>query len=69
MIVCKNIRDVDEKNLTVRVQAGCRIECVLEELKKHSMTLENFSSITEPSAGGWTQVHNYCIFIHFFNFF
>jgi L-galactono-1,4-lactone dehydrogenase len=59
-----NILEVDEKNLTVRVQAGARIQSILEELQKHDMTLENFSSITEQQAGGWTQVSAHGTGVH-----
>merc|ERR1719436_1054275 len=46
---------VDKKAQTITVKAGARVSQILEELQKHSLTLENFSSITEQQIGGWTQ--------------
>ncbi|CAJ1388962.1 unnamed protein product [Effrenium voratum] len=50
------IRGVDLQRGTITVQAGCRVSQILEELRKRGLTLENFSSITEQQAAGWTQV-------------
>jgi L-galactono-1,4-lactone dehydrogenase len=47
---------VDTRNQTVAVGAGAKVSSVLHELKKHKLTLENFSSIQEQQIGGWTQV-------------
>lgn len=47
---------VDTKLRTVTVGAGATVSAVLQELKKHGLTLENFSSIQEQQMGGWTQV-------------
>merc|ERR1719188_2723052 len=47
---------VDVENRTITVQAGARVSTILEELAKHGLTLENFSSVTEQQIGGWTQV-------------
>jgi L-galactono-1,4-lactone dehydrogenase len=47
---------VDTKGGTITVQAGARVSTILEELAKHGLTLENFSSVTEQQIGGWTQV-------------
>ncbi len=47
---------VDVKNQTVTVGGGAKVSTVLKELKKHNLTLENFSSIQEQQIGGWTQV-------------
>ena len=38
------------------VGAGATVSAVLKELKKHGLTLQNFSSIQEQQIGGWTQV-------------
>ena len=46
--------DVDAR--TVTVGAGAVVQDVLNELQKHDLTLENFSSIQEQQMGGWTQV-------------
>jgi len=49
------IVSVDKKAQTITVRAGARVSQILEELQKHNLTLENFSSITEQQIGGWTQ--------------
>ena len=46
--------DVDRKLVTVG--AGATVNKVLQELRKHGLTLQNFSSIQEQQIGGWTQV-------------
>ncbi|CAE8686870.1 unnamed protein product, partial [Polarella glacialis] len=51
-----DIIEVDKKNMRIRVQGGTRVSKILDELQKHDLTLENFSSITEQQIGGWTQV-------------
>ena len=38
------------------IGAGATVSTVLKELKKHGLTLQNFSSIQEQQIGGWTQV-------------
>ena len=38
------------------VQAGARIQDVVEQLRPHGLTLQNFASIREQSVGGFTQV-------------
>lgn len=50
------VLNVDKKNMTITVEGGARVSQILDELKKHGMTLANFSSITEQQIGGWTQV-------------
>lgn len=47
---------VDTQKRTITVEAGARVSQILDELRKHGLTLENFSSITEQQIGGWTQV-------------
>ena len=37
---------------TITVQAGARVSQILEELQKHGLTLEKFSSITEQQIAG-----------------
>lgn len=56
MVQLDSVIDVDEKRGTITVEAGARVSQILDELKKHGMTLENFSSITEQQIAGWTQV-------------
>jgi len=50
------VLSVNTKDRTITVQAGARVSTILEELAKHGLTLENFSSVTEQQIGGWTQV-------------
>ena len=47
---------VDVDHMDVTVGAGATVHNVLKELKKHKLTLQNFSSIQEQQMGGWTQV-------------
>lgn len=49
------IVDVDVDGMTITVEAGARVSQILEELRKHGLTLANFSSITEQQIAGWTQ--------------
>lgn len=49
------ILDVDEEAGTVRVQAGARVQEVVEALRPHGLTLQNYASIREQSIGGFTQ--------------
>nr|BAO94255.2 L-galactono-1,4-lactone dehydrogenase [Euglena gracilis] len=50
------VLEVDPKGQTITVQAGIKVSQVLEELRKHGLTLQNFSSIQDQQMGGWTQV-------------
>ena len=43
--------DVDSR--TVTVEAGCRVEQVLETLEPHDLTLENLASIAAQQVGGF----------------
>ncbi len=47
---------VDEAKMQVKVQAGARVEQVVEALRPHGLTLANFASITEQQIGGFVQV-------------
>ena len=47
---------IDAQRQLVVVGAGTTVAKVLKELEKHSLTLENFSSIQEQQVGGWTQM-------------
>ena len=42
--------------MQVTVQAGARIQDVVDQLRPHGLTLQNFASIREQSVGGFTQV-------------
>eukprot|EP01035_Chromulina_nebulosa_P025219 gene25219-32909_t len=48
--------EVDVDRNLVTVGAGTTVRKVLEELRRHGLTLQNFSSIQEQQIGGWTQV-------------
>jgi len=48
--------EVDKQKRLVTVGAGATVSAILKELKKHGLTLQNFSSIQEQQIGGWTQV-------------
>jgi len=55
MVQLDDVVRVDVEKQTITVQAGARVSQILEELQKHGLTLENFSSITEQQIAGWTQ--------------
>jgi hypothetical protein len=40
----------------VRVEAGCRVQQVADELKQYGLSLQNYASIREQQIGGFTQV-------------
>ena len=48
--------EVNNDKQLVTVGAGATVSAILKELKKHGLTLQNFSSIQEQQIGGWTQV-------------
>jgi len=56
MAKCDRIKRIDHQKQQITVEAGATCSSVLEELKKHGLTLQNFSSIYEQQLGGWTQV-------------
>jgi L-galactono-1,4-lactone dehydrogenase len=47
---------VDVKNKTVTVQAGIRVTELVDALREHGLTLQNFASIREQQVSGFTQV-------------
>jgi L-galactono-1,4-lactone dehydrogenase len=49
------ILQVDPASKQVRVQAGARVQEVVEALRPHGLTLQNYASIREQSIGGFTQ--------------
>lgn len=51
-----SILNIDTKTNRVTVQAGARVNQVVESLRPHGLTLQNFASITEQQIGGFTQV-------------
>ena len=50
------VLDIDPASGRVTVQAGARVQEVVEALRPHGLTLQNFASIREQSIGGYTQV-------------
>ena len=50
------VLEIDQASSTVKVQAGARVQEVVEELRPYGLTLKNFASIREQSIGGFTQV-------------
>lgn len=50
------IIDIDTKNNTVTVEAGCRISDVIEALREKNLTLPNLASIAEQQMGGFVSI-------------
>ncbi|EEC68837.1 hypothetical protein OsI_37417 [Oryza sativa Indica Group] len=50
------VLDVDAKKKTVTVQAGIRVAELVDTLREHGLTLQNFASIREQQVGGIIQV-------------
>ncbi|GER52533.1 L-galactono-1,4-lactone dehydrogenase [Striga asiatica] len=50
------VLEVDEKNKRVRVQAGIRVQQLVDGIKEYGLTLQNFASIREQQIGGIVQV-------------
>ena len=51
-----SILHVDKATAQVRVQAGARVSDVVEALRPHKLTLQNYASIAEQQIGGFMQV-------------
>mmetsp|Transcript_8981 Transcript_8981/g.11910 ORF Transcript_8981/g.11910 Transcript_8981/m.11910 type:complete len:573 (+) Transcript_8981:1153-2871(+) len=51
-----NIVSVDPKTGLVTVQAGAKVEQVVEALRPYGLTLQNYASIAEQQIGGFIQV-------------
>jgi hypothetical protein len=49
--------EVDKERLLVTVGAGAKVSTVLSELKKHGLTLQNFSSIQEQQIGIYIYIY------------
>ncbi|GBG88807.1 hypothetical protein CBR_g48422 [Chara braunii] len=56
MALCDRVINVDKEKMTVTVQAGARVDQVVEALREHGLTLQNYASIKEQQIGGFTQV-------------
>jgi FAD binding domain len=50
------VLEVNKEAKTVRVQAGIRVSQLVDALKEHGLTLQNFASIREQQIGGIIQV-------------
>nr|WKK54373.1 eAncGLDH [synthetic construct] len=50
------VLEVDKEKKQVTVQAGARVQQVVDALKPHGLTLQNFASIREQQIGGFIQV-------------
>ncbi|KAI4300859.1 hypothetical protein L6164_034187 [Bauhinia variegata] len=51
------ILEVDKQNKIVRVEAGIRVQQLVDGIKGHGLTLQNFASIREQQIGGIIQVY------------
>lgn len=51
-----SILEVDKPKKIVRVQAGIRVQQLVDGIKEHGLTLQNFASIREQQIGGIIQV-------------
>jgi hypothetical protein len=63
------VLSVDEETKRVRVQAGARVAEVVEALRPHGLTLQNYASIREQQIGGFIQVCSLCILLSVFRWF
>lgn len=59
------VLEVNKEAKTVRVQAGIRVAELVDALKEHGLTLQNFASIREQQIGGIIQVVE--LFYHTFS--
>ncbi|CAL9025401.1 unnamed protein product [Prunus brigantina] len=50
------VLEVDKEKKRVRVQAGIRVQQLVDGIKEHGLTLQNFASIREQQIGGILQV-------------
>ncbi|KAL8260553.1 hypothetical protein R6Q59_028506 [Mikania micrantha] len=50
------VLEVDKEKKTVRVQAGIRVQQLVDAIKDYGITLQNFASIREQQVGGFIQV-------------
>ncbi|GAB2267155.1 hypothetical protein Dimus_002140 [Dionaea muscipula] len=50
------VLEVDKEKKIVRVEAGIRVQQLVDGIKEHGLTLQNFASIREQQIGGIVQV-------------
>ena len=55
MAQCNSVLSVDAERKQVTVQAGARVTDVVEALRPHGLTLQNYASIAEQQIGGFLQ--------------
>ena len=56
MAMCGDIISIDIERRQATVQAGARVSEVVEALRPHGLTLQNYASIAEQQIGGFLQV-------------
>ncbi|XRB02210.1 L-galactono-1,4-lactone dehydrogenase 1, mitochondrial [Pycnococcus provasolii] len=56
MALLDNVVHVDQAKRQVTCQAGIRISELVEAIRPHGLTLQNYASIREQQVGGFTQV-------------
>ncbi|GMH33834.1 hypothetical protein BSKO_01668 [Bryopsis sp. KO-2023] len=56
MALLDDIISIDKEKMQVRVQCGARVQEVVEALRPHGLTLQNYASIREQQIGGFMQV-------------
>lgn len=56
LVNMNKILEIDLETNRVTVQAGASVNEVVQEIRKHGLTLQNFASITEQQIGGFIQV-------------
>ena len=62
------VLEVDKEKKTVRVEAGIRVQQLVDGIKDSGLTLQNFASIREQQIGGIVQVGLPCLALPFFFF-
>lgn len=62
------VLEVDKERKRVRVQAGIRVQELVDGIKEYGITLQNFASIREQQIGGIIQVYGFSLFGYFFGF-
>lgn len=60
------VLEVDKGRKTVKVEAGIRVQQLVDGIKEHGLTLQNFASIREQQIGGIVQVGWYVVRVEFF---
>lgn len=56
------VLEVDNEKRRVRVEAGIRVQELVDGIKEYGLTLQNFASIREQQIGGIVQV--FFFFVH-----